>query len=77
MMGNQRTLTPMKIFDRLLLEQPLVFNLSRLPFSRQKFAGVLKHNDLTQVRAVMDVGCGLGTNAPRFAHAKYVGHRHK
>jgi SAM-dependent methyltransferase len=60
------------MFHRLL-EQPFVFNLSQLPFSRQKFARILAHNDLKQVRAVLDVGCGPGTNAPRFAHAKYLG----
>jgi SAM-dependent methyltransferase len=62
----------MKMFHRLL-EQPFVFNLSQLLFSRQKFARILGHNDLKQVRAVLDVGCGPGTNAPRFAHAKYLG----
>jgi len=62
----------MKPFHRLL-EQPFVFNLSQLLFSRQKFARILGHNDLKQVRAVLDVGCGPGTNAPRFAHAQYLG----
>jgi SAM-dependent methyltransferase len=62
----------MKILE-YLLEQPFVFNLSQLPFSRQKIARILGHNDLKQVRAVLDVGCGPGTNAPRFAHAKYLG----
>ena len=56
-----------------LLENPFVFNLSQLPFNRQKFARILEHNDLKQVRAVLDVGCGPGTNAPCFAHAKYLG----
>jgi SAM-dependent methyltransferase len=63
---------PMKfLYD--LLEHPFVFNLSQLPFNRQKFARILAHNDLKQVRAVLDVGCGPGTNAPRFAHAQYLG----
>src|SRR6266436_3949717 len=62
----------MKMLHRLL-EQPSVFNLSQLPFSGQKFARILGHNDLKQVRAVLDVGCGPGTNAPRFAHAQYLG----
>src|SRR5258708_27027672 len=63
---------PMKMFHRLV-EQPFVFNFSQLLFSGQKFARILGHNDLEQVRAVLDVGCGPGTNAPRFAHAKYLG----
>jgi len=62
----------MKMFHRLL-EQPFVFNLSQLLFSQQKFARILGHNDLKQVRTVLDVGCGPGTNAPRFVHAKYLG----
>jgi len=62
----------MRLFD-YLLEQPLLFNLSQLPFIRQKFARILKHNDLSKVRRVLDVGCGPGTNAPSFAHYAYQG----
>lgn len=62
----------MRAFD-YLLEQPFLFNLSQLPFTRQKFARILKHNDLSRVRSVLDVGCGPGTNAPSFAHAEYHG----
>jgi SAM-dependent methyltransferase len=62
----------MKIFNNLL-EQPFLFNLSQLPFASQKFARVLKHNNLDNVRSVLDVGCGPGTNAPYFVHAKYLG----
>jgi SAM-dependent methyltransferase len=62
----------MRIFHRLL-EQPFLFNLSQLPFTKQKFARILKYNDLNAVRAVLDIGCGPGTNAQRFANAKYLG----
>jgi SAM-dependent methyltransferase len=62
----------MKFFD-YLLEQPFLFNLSQLPFTKQKFARILRHNDLSRVRRVLDVGCGPGTNAPSFAHAAYQG----
>jgi len=62
----------MRLFD-YLLEQPFLFNLSQLPFTRQKFARILKHNDLSKVRRVLDVGCGPGTNAPSFSHAAYQG----
>ena len=62
----------MKFFHDAL-EHPFLFNLSQVPFSRQKFARILGHNDLKQVRAVLDVGCGPGTNALRFAHAQYLG----
>ena len=56
-----------------LLEQPFFFKLSQIPFSTQKFARILQHNDLSKIRSVLDVGCGPGTNAPRFAHANYLG----
>src|SRR5260370_14588254 len=62
----------MKAFD-YLLEQPFLFKLSQLPFTTQNFGRVLKPNDLGKVRSVLDVGCGPGHNAPRFAHAKYLG----
>jgi len=62
----------MKLFE-YLLEQPFLFNLSQLPFSTQKFARILKHNDLSKVHSVLDVGCGPGTNAPSFSHAAYLG----
>jgi SAM-dependent methyltransferase len=62
----------MKAFD-YILEQPLLFNLSQLPFTTQKFSKIREHNDLASVTEVLDVGCGPGTNAPRFAHAKYLG----
>ena len=56
-----------------LLEQPFLFKLSQIPFTTQKFARILQHNDLSKARSVLDVGCGPGTNAPRFAHANYLG----
>jgi SAM-dependent methyltransferase len=62
----------MKIFE-YLLERPLLFNLSQIPFTRQKFARVLKHNDLKNVRNVLDVGCGAGSNTRHFAHTNYLG----
>ena len=62
----------MKLFD-YLLEQPALFNLSQLPFTRQKFAHIKRHNDLSKVCRVLDVGCGPGTNAPSFANSEYLG----
>jgi hypothetical protein len=46
----------------------MVFGLSQL-----SFAQILKGNDLKTVRAFPVSGCGRGTNARRFAHAKYLG----
>jgi len=62
----------MKIKD-YLLRQPFIFNLYQFPFTRQKVEQLLKHADIEHVRSVLDVGCGPGTNAPRFANARYLG----
>ncbi len=49
------------------------YRLWQAPFAENKFAPILAHNDLRQVRRVLDVGCGPGTNARHFAHAHYTG----
>ena len=56
-----------------LLEQPLVYRLWQAPFERQKLAPVFRHNDLRDVRRVLDVGCGPGTSAPYFSGQDYLG----
>jgi SAM-dependent methyltransferase len=50
--------------------------LWQAPFAEKKFAPILAHNDMRQVRRVLDVGCGPGTNTPHFAHAQYLGIDH-
>ncbi len=62
----------MKLKD-YVLGQPFLFNLYQLPFARQKVKQLMKHWDIDHVRSVLDVGCGPGTNAPRFANARYLG----
>jgi len=57
----------------LIMRQPLVYRLWMAPFAEKKFAPILQHNDLRQVRRVLDVGCGPGTNAPHFAASEYLG----
>ncbi|MFL5539882.1 MAG: class I SAM-dependent methyltransferase [Longimicrobiaceae bacterium] len=56
-----------------LLERSLVYRAWQAPFAERKLAPLKRHNDLSQVRRVLDVGCGPGTNAPHFAHADYLG----
>src|SRR5262245_4841812 len=65
----------MLILKRLstVMELPWAYALWQAPFLRAKFAPIEKHNDLTSVRRILDVGCGPGTNAPFFTHADYVG----
>jgi SAM-dependent methyltransferase len=43
------------------------------PFAGEKLRPVVRHNDLSRVRRVLDVACGPGTNTAAFAHADYVG----
>ncbi|HMA43942.1 MAG TPA: class I SAM-dependent methyltransferase [Gemmatimonadales bacterium] len=56
-----------------LLGQPWAYRLWQAPFAEQKLSPVFAHNDLSQVRRVLDVGCGPGTNTPHFARADYLG----
>jgi SAM-dependent methyltransferase len=56
-----------------MLEQPAVYAKWQAPFVSGKFAPVERALADFNVRRVLDVGCGPGTNAPRFAEAEYVG----
>jgi len=56
-----------------MLEQPVVYARWQAPFVSSKFAPVERALADFNVRRVLDVGCGPGTNAPRFAGADYVG----
>jgi SAM-dependent methyltransferase len=56
-----------------LLERTLVYRAWQAPFSERKFAPVRRHNNLAEVRRVLDVGCGPGTNTHHFDGAVYLG----
>ena len=56
-----------------LLEQTAVYSLWQAPFAAEKLAPVLNHNDLREVRRVLDVGCGPGTNTKYFSGQDYLG----
>jgi len=56
-----------------ILENPLVYRFVQAPFTTKKLAPVHEHNDLRNVRRVLDVGCGPGTNSPLFANTDYTG----
>ena len=56
-----------------ILEHPAIYRLWQAPFANQKLEPVFRHNNITKVRRVLDVGCGPGTNTPHFANNEYLG----
>jgi SAM-dependent methyltransferase len=56
-----------------ILEHPRVYAAWQAPFASQKFAPVERHIRHQDIRRILDVGCGPGTNAPLFAGADYIG----
>ena len=56
-----------------LLELPSVYRTWQAPFVSAKVKPFRAYVDLPQVRRVVDVGCGPGTNARLFANCDYVG----
>jgi SAM-dependent methyltransferase len=61
-----------EFFDHML-EHPAVYAAWQAPFVTQKFAPVARRLAHANIRRVLDVGCGPGTNARRFAGVEYVG----
>jgi len=55
------------------LERSWVYRAWQAPFAGQKFVPVLAHNPTGNVRRVLDVACGPGTNTKFFAGADYLG----
>ena len=55
------------------LETPAIYKLWQAPFVAQKFEPAERHLRARSIRRVLDVGCGPGTNAPRFTGTDYVG----
>lgn len=56
-----------------IMEVPAVYRLWQSPAVRGKFAPVVRNNDISKIRRVLDVGCGPGTNTALFEHADYTG----
>ena len=55
------------------MEVPWVYRVWQAPFAEQKLAVLWRHNARSDVRRVLDVGCGPGTNAPHFRGCEYLG----
>lgn len=56
-----------------VMVNPTLYRLWQMPFAESKFRPIIQHNDMTQVRRVLDVGCGPGTNSLFFDHNDYLG----
>ena len=56
-----------------LLESAGIYRLWQAPFAQDKFAPLRAHNNLDEVRRVLDVGCGPGTNVRHFQNCEYLG----
>ncbi len=56
-----------------LFDNTTAYRLIQAPFADDKLAPIWRHVDRAQVRRVLDVGCGPGTNAAHFGQADYLG----
>ena len=56
-----------------IMAHPTAYRLWQSPFAEMKFQPVIKHNDMSKVRRVLDVGCGPGTNSLFFEDLDYLG----
>lgn len=56
-----------------LLENTWVYRLWQAPFAEIKWAPISRHNDLSKIGRVLDVGCGPGTNTCHFLDHDYLG----
>ena len=55
------------------MERAAAYRLWQAPFAEKKLEPLRRHNDVSKVSRVLDVGCGPGTNARHFSHADYLG----
>jgi len=55
------------------MENPFAYRLVQIPFTSRKLAPILDHNNTHEIRRVLDVGCGPGTNTAIFAGVDYLG----
>jgi SAM-dependent methyltransferase len=56
-----------------VMANPTAYRLWQAPFAEMKFRPIIENNDMTQVRRVLDVGCGPGTNSLFFEDKDYLG----
>ncbi len=56
-----------------LMENTTAYRLWQAPFADAKIGPLLRHNDFSRIRRVLDVGCGPGTNCLYFKTCDYTG----
>lgn len=64
---------PLRTLRDKVLARRWVYELWQSPFAEAKLSPILSHNNLNEVRRVLDVGCGPGTNTRYFVHTSYLG----
>jgi SAM-dependent methyltransferase len=56
-----------------VMDNVAAYRLWQAPFAEKKLRPLKRYNNLSQVKRVLDVGCGPGTNASHFCHCEYLG----
>ncbi len=56
-----------------ILDHPRAYLFWQGKFAEQKLVPLNAHNNLSNIRRVLDVGCGPGTNTRHFTSAGYLG----
>ena len=56
-----------------ILDSPSAYRLWQFPFAKSKLLPVVRNNDISEAKRVLDVGCGPGTNSAYFGHTDYLG----
>lgn len=55
------------------MDNATAYRLWQASFLRDKFKPIIRHNDLSTIRRVLDIGCGPGTNCFFFTRNNYLG----
>lgn len=56
-----------------ILENAAVYRLWQAPFANRKIEPIFRHNDMREIRKVLDIGCGPGSNTHYFMKSDYLG----
>ncbi len=63
----------MSLID-MIFNNTLIYRLWQAPFVKAKLEPVMRTNDFTQIKSILDIGCGPGTNTSYFKNIpSYLG----